>query len=54
VTNGSRRDYPRNAPEFDGRLKANAAVGSIVAIAILAMTVAGLQLRLASPAFGLV
>jgi hypothetical protein len=38
----STRDYPRNAPEFDGWLKANAAVGSIVAIAILAMAVAGL------------
>jgi hypothetical protein len=42
VTNGSRRDYPRNAPEFDGWLKANAVVGSIVAIAILAMAVGGL------------
>jgi hypothetical protein len=42
VTNGSKRDYPRNTPEFDGWLKANAAVGSIVAIGILAMAVAGL------------
>jgi hypothetical protein len=54
VTNGSKRDYPRNTPEFDGWLKANAAVGSIVAIAVLAMAVAGLQLRLASLAFSLV
>ena len=37
----------RNAPEFDGWLKANAAVGSLVVIAILAMAVVGLQLRLA-------
>jgi hypothetical protein len=49
----SRRDYPGNA-QFDGWLKANAAVGSIVAIAVLAMAVAGLQLRLASLAFSLV
>ena len=42
MTNGSRRDYSRNAPEFDGWLKANAVVGSIVAIGILAMAVAGL------------
>ena len=54
MTNGSRPDYPRNAPEYDGWLKANAAVGSIVAIAILAMAVVGLQLRLASLAFSLV
>jgi len=42
VTNGSKQDYPRNGPEFDGWLKANAAVGSIVAIAISAMAVGGL------------
>ena len=54
MTNGSRWDYSRNAPEFDGWLNANAVVGSIVAIAILAMAVAGLQLRLASLAFSLI
>ena len=42
MTNGSKQDYPRNGPEFDGWLKANAAVGSIVAIAISAMAVGGL------------
>jgi hypothetical protein len=45
VTNGSKRDYPRNAPEFDGWLNANAVVGSIVAIAILAMAVGDSFLR---------
>ena len=54
MTNASKRNYPRNAGEFDGWLNANAAVSSIVAIAILAMAVAGLQLRLASLAFSLV
>jgi hypothetical protein len=42
VTIGSKRDYPRNACEFDGWLNANAVIGSIVAIAVLGMAVAGL------------
>ena len=42
MEHGIRRDYPTNAPEFDGWLKANAVVGSIVAIGIVAMALAGL------------
>jgi hypothetical protein len=42
VENGIRRDDPRNAAEFDGWLKANAVLGSILAIGILAMALAGL------------
>jgi hypothetical protein len=36
------RDYPRNPREFEGWLRANTVIGSIVAIAVLAMAVAGL------------
>jgi len=36
-----RRDYPTNTPAFDGWLKANAVVGSIVAIGIVAMALSG-------------
>jgi hypothetical protein len=42
VEHGIRRDYPTNAPEFDRWLKANAVVGSILAIGIVAMALAGL------------
>ena len=35
------RDYQRNPREFDGWLKANAVLGSILAIAMLAMAVVG-------------
>jgi hypothetical protein len=40
---GNRRDYLRNPRELDGWLKANAVVGSMVAIGILAMALAGLN-----------
>jgi hypothetical protein len=42
MEHGIRRDYPTEAPEFDRWLKANAVVGSIVAIGIVAMALAGL------------
>ena len=42
MENGIRPDDPRNAPEFDGWLKANTVLGSILAIGILAMALAGL------------
>ena len=42
MENEIRPDDPRNAPEFDGWLKANAVLGSILAIGILAMALAGL------------
>jgi hypothetical protein len=37
------RDYPRNPREFDRWIKANAVIGSIFAIGILAMAAAGLN-----------
>jgi hypothetical protein len=37
------RDYPRDPREFDRWIKANVAIGSIFAIAILAMAAAGLN-----------
>jgi hypothetical protein len=40
---GNRWDYLRNPRELDGWLKANAVVGSMVAINILAMALAGLN-----------
>jgi hypothetical protein len=40
---GNRWDYLRNPRELEGWLKANAVVGSIVAIGILAMALAGLN-----------
>jgi hypothetical protein len=36
-----RNDYPRNPHEFDRRLKTNAILGSLLAIGMLAMAVAG-------------
>ena len=39
---GNERDYPNNPREFDRWIKANAAIGSIVAVGILAMAAAGL------------
>jgi hypothetical protein len=36
------RDDPRNSRDFDGWLKANALLGSILAIGILGMALAGL------------
>jgi hypothetical protein len=36
------RDYPRNPREFEGWLRANTVLGSILAMGILAMAVAGL------------
>jgi hypothetical protein len=39
-----RNDYPRNPNEFDKWLKANAVLGSLLAIGMLAMAVAGLNL----------
>jgi hypothetical protein len=39
-----RKDYAGNPAEFDRWLKANAVLGSLVAIAMLAMAVAGLSL----------
>ena len=42
--NGVSRDYQRkNQREFDGWLKANAILGSILAIGMLAMALAGLN-----------
>jgi hypothetical protein len=41
--NGIWRDYARNPREFDGWLKANAVVGSILAIGMLAAALAGLN-----------
>jgi hypothetical protein len=38
-----RNDYLRNPREFDGWLRANAVIGSIVAIGMLAMALAGLN-----------
>ena len=40
--NGVWRDYPSNPREFDGWLKANAVLGSILAVGIMAMALAGL------------
>jgi hypothetical protein len=40
--NGVWRNYPSNPREFDGWLKANAILGSILAVGILAMALAGL------------
>ena len=37
------RDYQRNSREFDGWLKANAVIGSVLAIGLLAVAVAGLN-----------
>ena len=37
------RDYLRNPPEFNRWLKANAVLGSILAMGILAMALAGLN-----------
>ena len=42
VGNDFRRDYPRNPREFEGWLRANTVLGSILAMGILAMAVAGL------------
>ncbi len=39
--NGIWRDYLRNPREFDRWLEANAVLGSIVAVGILAMALAG-------------
>jgi hypothetical protein len=38
-----RNDYPRNPHEFDSWLKANAVLGSLLAIGMLAMALAGLN-----------
>jgi len=38
-----RNDYPRNPREFDRWLKANAVLGSLLAIGMLAMALAGLN-----------
>ena len=43
MENGIWRDYLRNEREFDGWLKANAVLGSILAIGMLAMALAGLN-----------
>ena len=40
--NGCWRDYPSHQREFDGWLKANAALASILAVGILAMALARL------------
>jgi hypothetical protein len=37
------RDYQGNSREFDGWLKANAVIGSVLAIGLLAVAVAGLN-----------
>ena len=37
------RDYQRNPREFDGWLEANAVIGSVLAIGLLAVAVAGLN-----------
>jgi hypothetical protein len=42
MENDFRRGYPRNPREFDGWLKANAIVGSILAVGMIAMALAGL------------
>ena len=39
-----RKDYLRNPHEFDRWLKANAVLGSLLAIGMLAMALAGLNL----------
>jgi len=39
-----RNGYPRNPHEFDRWLKANAVLGSLLAIGMLAMALAGLNL----------
>jgi hypothetical protein len=44
VGNGIWRDYLTNPHEFDGWLKANAVLGSILAIGMLGMALAGLYL----------
>ena len=41
--NGIWRDYARNPREFDGWLNANAILGSILAMGMLAMAFAGLK-----------
>ena len=38
-----RNDYLRNPREFDGWLRANAVIGSILAIGMLAMALGGLN-----------
>jgi hypothetical protein len=38
-----RNDYLRNPREFDGWLRANAVIGSMLAIGMLAMALAGLN-----------
>jgi hypothetical protein len=38
-----RNDYPRNPHEFDMWLKANAVIGSLLAIGMLAMALAGIN-----------
>jgi hypothetical protein len=43
VRNSSWRNYLTNPREFDGWLKANAVVGSILAIGMLTMALAGLN-----------
>ena len=40
---GNGRDYLRNPHEFDSWLKANAVLGSLLAIGMLAMALAGLN-----------
>jgi hypothetical protein len=40
--NDFRRDYSKSPRDFDGWLKANAVLGSILATGILAMALAGL------------
>jgi hypothetical protein len=44
MANGRREDYAGSPGEFDRWLKANAVLGSLVAIAMLAMAIAGLSL----------
>jgi hypothetical protein len=43
VRNSSWRNYLTNPREFDGWLKANAVVGSILAVGIMAMALASLN-----------
>ncbi len=43
--NATRREYQRDPQKFDGWLKANAAFGSILAMGMLAMALAGLKGR---------
>ena len=43
MRNSSWRNYQTNPREFDGWLKANAVVGSILAVGIMAMALASLN-----------